>query len=198
MQNGQRMPAYIIVLLIFFWPVGLFLLYRYLTADKTNMRRNSKTLLGYGIGFAAFGVMAAIFSPTATFETGESGFWPVLCIGIVAMIIGGIFFYQYGRYTRLMKRCGQYSTIITRNKIFSLGDIAAAAKVSLPMLKTDLQKMIDMKILDGAYIDDIQGKIVLPGYAEEEERVVRCKSCGALNRVKYPHAACEYCGAALL
>ena len=59
----------IIVVLIIFWPVGLFLLYRKITADKVAALKNSKVLNIMGWVFAALTIMYLLMAITRNLKT---------------------------------------------------------------------------------------------------------------------------------
>ena len=63
MVNQQRKPiswVWIILTLIFFWPIGIILLFVRMTSDKTAALKNSKTIAIISYVLMGFGVIYLI------------------------------------------------------------------------------------------------------------------------------------------
>ena len=108
------------------------------------------------------------------------------------------------------ERYKKYISIIVNQNQTSIENIASAFGVTYEAVEKDLQKMIDLGYLVGAYINVSQREIVLakPASPNEsgstvssstpiQERIIACGSCGANNRVTGQLGECEYCGSHL-
>ena len=78
----------IIVLLIIFWPVGLFLLYRKMTGDKVAALKNSKELNIMGWVFVALAIIYFFMAITGNLKT-DKGSSVVELIIIILIFFGG-------------------------------------------------------------------------------------------------------------
>ncbi|MCL2391806.1 MAG: hypothetical protein FWC66_04250 [Oscillospiraceae bacterium] len=208
MAQKEKKPTswgWIIFWFIIFWPVGLVLLIKRLSVDKSAAIKNNKaiSIVSYVLmGIGAIYLIMAI--------AGESGMW-------AAAIIfggGGILVNRYARKAKLTgERYKNYIGLIVNHNQTSIDNIAAATNVPYDTVVKDLQKMITMGYFVGAHIDIAQREIVLArhepmphptmpfsanqGQAQMQERVVVCSSCGANNRVVGFVGECEYCGSPL-
>ena len=219
MNNTKKhIPVHVYVLLVFFWPVGLFFLYRHLTEDKTNLMHNSQVLRNFGIGFVVFGATAII---------GCLSDASYLAIPILFIAGGVLMLYQANQLKLRTSIYRHYIDLTVNNGVDSFSSIADAMRLSPQVVETDLQKMIDIGFFADAYLDKQSGRIILPrksfGLIEQQQvvpsfinaptsfvllpsgtqtaavpRVLRCKYCGANNVIK-PGAVeqCEYCDSPL-
>lgn len=216
-QKKSTSWGVIILLLILFWPVGLFLLYRKLSGDKVAALKNSKILNILGWVFAACAVIYVLMAITGNVETkdGSSIVGPL----IVALVFyggGGAFMISTAKRMKInADKLKKYIEIVINNNQTSIDNIAAAVSVSYEEAMKDLQKMIDNGYFENAYIDISEREIVLTNKKMEQEystskvqmdghvnepqtKVVACRSCGANNKViKGQVSECEYCGSLL-
>jgi glucan phosphoethanolaminetransferase (alkaline phosphatase superfamily) len=112
-----------------------------------------------------------------------------------------------------IRRFRTYVGLISDDHMTSLESIASSTSKSVDFVRNDLQKMINKKFFQNAYIDLNADKIVIVGMkqklqtteapqpAEQDhalETYVKCSGCGATNLKKKGVAAyCEYCGSPL-
>lgn len=196
--NDRSMSWFWVVLaLILFWPVGLFLLFRKLSQD-----RSATMNMGGLVAVVSFFLMFLGMVYLSLMITSGAGYLvPMLLTGG-----GGIWLF---RVSRNMKATGvrykRYIDLVINQGMTSIDDIAAVVGVDYSMALTDLQKMIDGGYFRAAYIDASRRSIIVsatqaaPQMAQgmqpqAHDRVVTCNGCGANNRVMAHVSTCEYCG----
>jgi hypothetical protein len=208
----------IILLLIFFWPVGLFLLYRKISGDKAAALKNSKILNILGWVFAASAVIYVIMAITGNVEINNgSSVVGTLIVGLVFYGGGGALMIYIAKKMEInAEKLKKYIAIVINNNQTSIDNIAAAVPVSYEEATKDLQKMIDTGYFENAYIDVSEREIVLTNKKKEQKysssnvqvdgtvdepqiKGAICRSCGANNKVvKGQICECEYCGSLLV
>jgi len=207
----------IIVVLIIFWPVGLFLLYGKITGDKAAALKNSKVLNIMGWVFVALAIMYLLMAITGNLKT-ENGSSAVesFMMAFVFFGGGGTFLIYIAKKMKVnAEKFKKYIAIVINNNETSIDNIAAAAPSSYEQTKKDLQKMIDNGYFENAYIDVSKREIVLPNknhvqthsisniqmnasVNEPQIKAVVCRNCGANNKIVEGQACeCEYCGSIL-
>ena len=207
----------IIVVLIIFWPVGLFLLYGKITGDKAAALKNSKVLNIMGWVFVALAIMYLLMAITGNLKT-ENGSSAVesFMMAFVFFGGGGTFLIYIAKKMKVnAEKFKKYIAIVINNNETSIDNIAAAAPSSYEQTKKDLQKMIDNGYFESAYIDVSKREIILPNknpvhthsisniqmnspVNEPPIKAVVCRNCGANNKVVEGQVCeCEYCGSML-
>ncbi len=194
----------IIIMMIIFWPIGIYLLYKRLKVDRKAAMRSSSALNGFGITLIILGAVAFI----AGISDGDSD-----------TIIGALFFLILGIVLKRMAtknkkqamRVRQYIALIINQHITSLDELSRATGCTYNVVCEDLNKMIEKGYLPGAYLNLSIRKIMLPGqkapvYRANEPaqrgqvrtKVVGCKGCGAEMIVAEGTVRkCDYCGTPL-
>lgn len=201
MQKNRTVSwIWIIFWCVFFFPVGVFLIYKKINSDKTATLNNSKTVFTISYVLLAFSIIyvTMIFSEgvsmiTAALVTGAGGIW-------------------LNRIAKKMKTNGEkykkYITLVINQNMTEIDNIAPALNVSYEIAKEDLQKMIDLGYFVGAYINENSREIILAKHSNNTPnqskvnlpatRVVVCKSCGANNSISIGVINnCEYCGSSI-
>ena len=187
----------IILLIIFFWPVGLILLFQKLKTDRTATLKSGK-LIGV-VSYILMG-MGAIYLLMTLSEDGGMLIPAILFGG------GGIWIFIISR--RMKKNAEKYRkyiSIVINQGQSSIDEIAYAMGVSYEIAMQDLQKMIDAGYFSNAYINSGRREIVLARQvlvnqtvvspAQNRKKVVVCSGCGANNTVIEGQVGeCEYCG----
>jgi len=202
MSNGIKKSmswGWLIFWLIIIWPVGIFFLFRKLTADKTAILKYSKIIAIVSYIIIFYGIISLIM----TFEDTS------MLIGVVLFGGGGIWLL---RISKKMKRKGQkykkYIAIVINQSQTSIDYIASSIGESYEIAANDLQEMIDAGYFTNAYINEGSRIIVLSqdtshsvnhsGNAQAQTKVVACSSCGANNTIIAGQTIeCEYCGSPL-
>lgn len=210
-NNGKVSSWYswpvIILALCFFWPLGLYLLIKRSSLDKTAVMKNSsgKGLKTTGIVLIAFGGIgvATSFDP---FNFGA-------LIVFAFFIIGGIILMNKAKNIRTEgENIKQYLSIIVNGNVRQLDTIASTTGKSYDVVHKDVKKMISKGYLKNAYIDEGAREVVLPNSAPAPQnnmniatansalaqpKIVACPCCGANNTIYGVAGECEYCGSPL-
>lgn len=219
MENkpGGTSWGIIILLLILFWPVGLYFLYKKVTGNKADALKNSKLLHNIGCVFVVFAFiyLLMILTGNATTED-DSSTAGSLYVAIAFFGGGGVFMiYTAKKIKANAEKSKKYIAIVVNNNKTAIDNIAAAIPTSYEQAVKDLQKMIDKGYFLNAYIDIAQREIVMPErrntqltepqlYSQinvvdqPEMKVVICKNCGGNNKiVDGTVCECEFCGSLL-
>ncbi|MCL2426472.1 MAG: hypothetical protein FWD05_09065 [Oscillospiraceae bacterium] len=201
MNNTTRKQTswgWIIFWFIIFWPVGLILLIKRQSSDRSATLRSNR-----GVFIASYILMGlgAIY----------------LMTGIVPAFLlfggGGVVIFLYARKS---KKKGEhykaYIAMIVNQNQTSIDAIAAAAGVSYDVAVSEIQEMINAGYIPNAYVDVAQRRVVLANAVPQWEApmpvqvnsaaaqmaVVVCTGCSANNRIIIGQSAeCEYCGTLL-
>lgn len=204
--------GWIIFWFILFWPVGLFLLFKKQSIDKSAILKNTKTLFIVSYILVFMGVFYPIMAITGNLEETEESMNPVSASIVMVVLFGGggVLLNIKARQMKTMgDRYKKYIAIVINQNQNSVDNIAPAVGVSYEIAVKDLQKMIDTGYFVGAYIDATQREIVLAKTAPQQiaqdtvatqtqVTIVTCGSCGANNRVTTGQIAeCEYCASPL-
>jgi len=205
MQNSAKkgVPTYIIVLLIVFWPVGLFLLYRFLTNDRTNLMRNSNIMRNFGIGFVVFGGLALVSSLSSTSQAADDGTSSLigLLVMSVLFVAGGVLMIlQSNKIKAYAKKYKQYIDLVINHEIDGIPRIAEIIGKDQRTVQDDLQEMINKEFFPSAFIDLQNNRIAMPGrpVPTVNTRILKCQYCGATNVVDDNQLAlCMYCRSGL-
>ena len=223
-KNGGCWTSWPIIILFIFlcWPVGLFLLIKKLTNDKTAaISAGGKGLKVVGIvmtSFAAIGTLGFLVSLT---EDGASGDDLAALIVMLFFAIGGIALLRKAKKLKKeSESIKQYLSIIVNGNVRQLDDIAFTTGQSYDAVHRNVQNMIEKGFLKNAYIDERTREVVLPNaapvspqndaptYASTinavstnpvplKTKIVACPCCGANNTITGDTGECEYCGSPL-
>ena len=182
----------IILACILFWPIGVFLIYRKLTCDKTATLKKSDTVRTISIVLAVIGVFSVLGGGGTTFTT---------IYGIVIFIIPSILLYRlHLRMKADGERYRKYIGIVVNQEKSLIKDIAPLVGVDAATARIDLEKMIKRGYFKDAYIDLTNDAIVLPRRVVETAafEIRLCESCGAKAEVEAGKIGkCEYCDSQL-
>jgi hypothetical protein len=194
----------IIVCLIFIWPVGLFLLIRKLTTDKSALM-SGKTGLLTGVGWFLI-IVGGIGSLSLLYDGISGG-----TIVALVMLVGGILLLVKASQTKkTARKYRQYIDIVVNQNIRGIDSISAQVGIAYETVEKDLQEMIRIGYLKDAFIDRQNRQIAfsqpafnpyaplqapLIGQAAPQMIATRCSGCGANNVVTVGRVTeCEYCG----
>ncbi len=181
----------IILLMVVFWPIGFYLLYKKAQSDKKTALTASKILGLLGTIFIVVGVVTIFVG-----------------VGIFYLILG-IVLKNFSKKLRISsENVKKYLAIIINGNVRQLDAIAATVGKSYDVVKSDIQKLIDDGYLKNAYINESTREIVLaqPAAAQANSatagaaasaRIVACPCCGANNTITGATGECEYCGSPL-
>ena len=198
----------IILALIFFWPLGLFLIIKRASLDKKTALGAGKLIKGLGIASCCMAALGFLVNITDGFDGTDVG------MIIFFAAAGAALLYLANKIKKDADSVKQYLNIIVNGGERQLDAIAAATGKQYDVVKKDVQKMIDKGFLKNAYINENTREVVLPSAAPAntnvgqpttnmgtptavQTRVVACPCCGANNTVSGTLGECEYCGTPL-
>jgi len=183
---------------IFFFPVGIYFLYKMIGENKSETLNNAKYIKIISYIFVAIGFIGL------TGSTDKESSYVLLTLVYVGL---GIWFNVIGRKMSVDgKKYQKYVGVILNQGYTKIDDIAQAVGVVYSTAKTDLQKMIDSDYFFGAHINEGAREIVLSkdtkGFTPHVEpaptHTVICKFCGGNNSVAVGKSKpCEYCGSSI-
>lgn len=189
--------GWVVFWIIIFWPVGVFLLIRKLTTDKSAAMTSERPLSIAALVLMTLGIIYIILS-----FADQS-----MLLAAAVFGIPGIWLFFKSKQTKAAgAKYRKYIAIVINQNQTSIDNIASAMGVKYEQAAKDLQKMINAGYFTGAYIDVTQREIVLArvappqtaqdfAIAQSSTIVVSCNSCGANNQVIHGRTSeCEYCG----
>lgn len=191
----------IILILILFWPVGLYLLMKKL--DKDN-KSNSKSIW-YKIGIAFF----ALYCVAGFFQFLETGFvFEDFFFFVISLLILVFLYKKYKQKATNELVYNDYLNIILNDNVYDFTTLMNVMDKSYEQVKKDIETLIKDRRLENAYIDEYRNMVIIKGRNEEEkivsikkekvvEKMVICKCCGASNVLHNGKGECEYCGSPL-
>ena len=197
----------IILALCFFWPIGLYLIIKRVSLDKTAVVKNSsdKGLKITGIVLIVLGGFGIIgsFDP---FDFGS-------LVIFLFFIAGGVVLMNKAKKIKAEgESIKQYLSIVVNGNVRQLDAIASTTGKSYDVVHNDIKNMIDKGFLKNAYIDEGAREIVLPNSTSvpqnnvntstanatpAQSKIVACPCCGANNTIYGDMGECEYCGSPL-
>lgn len=205
MEKKETSWGWIIFWMIIFWPVGLFLIIRKMSTDKSVLM-SGKTGAISAVGWilvaiGAAGGMSFAIAP----EEGMEG--PMLLAFI--FVVGGVLtLRKASQIKRTSAKYRKYINLAVNEDVSDIDDIAASIGLSYEAAAKDLQNMIDKGYLKDGYIYQSSREFVFRrndseeydeeptnGRAASQKIAVRCSGCGANNVVAVGGVSeCEYCG----
>lgn len=196
MEKKKTMSwGWIIFWCIFFWPVGVYFLFKKLSSDKAATLQSSKKVSI--IAYVLIGIGVISLAGSAQTEPSTSGV-------AVLFVIGGVWLFFVARKMKANgEKYKKYINLVINQKITDIDNIAASMGVNFEIARKDLQKMIDTGYFAGAFINVNTREIMLVNpeantKSQSQTRVVVCKSCGANNTISVGQSnVCEYCGSPL-
>lgn len=198
----------IIALMLFFFPIGIYLAIYKLHNERKNYVYNGRATKNIGKFFIGLGIMYFLIfllelSGTRDVNGMVQGYFIIIaiCIG------GGYAILRNGKkYMRLGQEHYDYINIIRNSKDGSIDEISWKKFKSYDATCMDLQEMIDENILEDTYIDKENRVIVSPliprqnvviekevNNKAKKQIVIKCPNCGGVNTLTSNHGRCEYC-----
>ncbi len=197
-NSGLLSWPVIIIVFCCFWPLGLVLLIKRFSRDKTAVVRTSPTVLKVlGIFLLSVGALGLIgFISDADYDVAAM----LVC---VFFIVGGVMLLRKAKQTQVQAdNIKRYISIIVNHNVREIDAISKAMGRPYDDVKSDIQDLINNDFLKNAYINEQTGCVVLASdnvrneaqpKADLRPRVVTCKCCGAHNTVVGEVGKCEYC-----
>jgi hypothetical protein len=218
-RNGEPSGGLVVFFIIFFFPVGFYLLYKKLTADKTNFTRSIKANTAYGLASVIIGVVEILMTLSGPDESSVK----VQMIITFIIIFGGIGYLFFSKVKKLERKSiiyKKYLSAVGMNYISDLDAIAKYVSVDYKKAIKDLQEMINLGYFGDGFINEAARELVIPyrqvkyTHVEHEHtpqeapvpqeaptptiKVVTCASCGANNTITIGKVSeCEFCGSPL-
>ncbi len=200
--------------LIFFWPIGIYLLIRRFNNDKSATFQHSKGLKITSYILMGFGAIAVAMTLTGQMTTKDdlgiehqivgAQMIPYLLISAMFLLGGIVLFNKMRKIDKNSIKYKRYINLVVNNQLSEISKIASALSLSSSQVTVDLQNMIDNGYLANAYIDHSRNQIILtqrPAGQKTETSVMEtyvCPSCGAKNEIYAGSPkVCEYCGTVL-
>lgn len=191
--------AAIIVGLVFFLPVGIYLLAKKVTEEKDSYQQNGKALTILALVLFCMIPIYFIFAFTGElrYEDGTPAYGAAFMMAII-LGVGGIFSLTKGnQYIQRGQKYDQYISQLSPQHPVELRELASELKLPINTVISDLQCMIDTGYIPNAYIDHIRMRLA-PKPVRHFTTQVICSACGGTNQVEPgKSAACEYCNTAL-
>jgi len=194
----------ITIWLILFWPVGIYMLIKKLSVDKSAIINGSQApKITAGILF--FISFVTFIAPIRMTEGGESlgaGMTIIVIVVSIAFAIGGFKLLKVIKETNALAiEFKKYLNIVINGKVTNISEIASGVGVSHSVAEEKVQRMIDLQIFKGAYIDYKAGELILgakPVQPNVEYVSITCPNCAASqNIIKGRNNICAYCNSAL-
>jgi len=217
--NYERDPFYyswgfIFLALCFFFPLGIFLIFRRFSLHRRNRFTSGRATIIIGTIILLFGI--TIYNnpidPYIANPEGELLFQHTY--GLILGLVGAITIVIGAGMRSKAKRYQKYIHLIANEDITDINIIAKRMYTSKDTVITDINQLILERYLTGYGIDTANNRIITPVERElkkkEEEmlrmeemrerlekkkytRVVMCPNCGASNVVEAKIGKCEYC-----
>lgn len=195
----------IVIIFIFFWPLGIYLVCKKIDLDKKASLNSGRILVIIGwilLVLGVFYIIGSIAEPTITAGQVFSGLLLFVGGGIALIVVGR-------RNKRNAQKYKKYIDMVVNQNIKDIDTIACVMNLPYEVVKSDLQNMIDKEYFLNAYIDESKGEIIIvhkqrQDYNKEANAnfnsnvqmvVVTCKGCGAKNKILQGSVGeCEFCG----
>lgn len=182
----------VIILIILFWPIGLYLLWKRVTVDKQSSLNSGKIVLNFGYAFILISIMGIIVSISEGFGKDDIGTIIFFVLAGVSMILLGL------NMKNTAKKYKKYISIIVNGGTSLIDKIAEASDINYDEVRADIDKMLEKGYFTGAYIDESTNEIILAenkNKIEKKTSIVTCRGCGANNTIVVGESSgCEFCG----
>lgn len=200
----------IILLLFFFFPIGIVLILVKLHKDSENFITNGKGTAKVGWVFFGLGI---IYLFMALGEIGtKSNYVLMFAVGALCCV-GGFALVRHGnKYKNMGLKFARYFPCIANSRDGSLYRIASSSGILYDTVCSDIQSMINLGLLPDSYIDISSQRLISPlikkdrymdsfSYMEEAtkklKKTVKCPNCGGINQITCDDNMCEFCGSPL-
>ncbi len=217
--------GFIILLLIFFFPVGIGLMIVKLHKDKAHFTSNGKKTAIVGWVYIGFGILYMLMGLTGGLDTSAGS---SVVSGVITMLIvccgGGYAIVHHGnKYKKLGLVYDKYVPVISSTPDGSLDSIAEKLGETYDTSTENIQKLIDMGLLKDSYVDKSNRSIVSPlvatitrtnkyrlepnqntnataqpAQSTPKVKTVKCPNCGGINTfTENADNICDFCGSPL-
>ena len=184
----------IVILMFVCWPIGLLLLFRKLSRDRSAAFsvKGGKMVSVVGWALAMFGGIGVIATISQGSEVGAVVVSAVFLLGGLAVI------WKSKVMAKKAKKYRMYISIVVNEGETRIDKIADSAGINKREVADDLQDMLDKGYFKG-HINHKEQELVLARADVENAGdmhmdIVRCTSCGADNKVVSGRVRkCEFC-----
>lgn len=187
----------IFLLLIFIWPVGLYLLIKRTGSDKIVTEKTKKSTKTTSIVMFVLAGIFLLASIGSEFDFSVFFFFLIFASAGVALTFVG---YRNKKEEENIKR---YVPVIINQNITNLNAIASIVGKSYDNVLKDVKKLINRGILKEAFLDENLNEIIFINHnkpitqSQDEKKIVICPCCGANNTILGSIGKCEYCDSPL-
>lgn len=181
-MNNNNSPSWgvVILVLILFWPVGLYLLCKKVSSNKSSASKRGTGIYTVGRIFVGLGILYMILWLTDSMNIGEDTSMALTMSYIITIFFGGGFLMIHIGKKRKAKAKRLYMEDLQRSIIYSTFNGKTIEKAET-IIRTDEPKI--------GIVEPKNEKIV------PKVKAVACKNCGANNRVISDQVTeCEFCG----
>ena len=206
-ENKSISWIYVILMLVVFWPIGLYLLWKKTTADRKATMSSGKLISIIGwvlIGFCIIGITSSLEEEVVSISDIITALIIFGGVGVGLVLLGR-------KHKVRTKKYKRYINLIINQREDDVNAISSIMKIDIENVKKDLTDMIEKGIFQNAYIDERKQKIIIHNDRAESthgntgsyvtsrrEIVVQCKNCSAMNTVVEGSVEeCDYCGSPL-
>ena len=219
MANNVKKPSLIatVIWTIFFFPVGLYFIYRRCTYNKIDPAGNCRKLKTFSNVMLAFGLLyflVAILEPVTT----DDGKFPMFIIVFFFWGLGVLLLFKAIKLSRVGKRYILYRHIIKSGQAADINSIARMVSGKPEVVEAEIQELIDEGCFPGVFINFGTKEIIYktgqpmnqqavninnmvqstPKEIQPKARTIKCPSCGGINRVVDGETCeCEFCSTPL-
>ena len=185
--------GYIALFLVILFPVGVFFLIRKVMHEKTQYYDN-------GVKMIVMGVLSMVLTVPLILLiiiTGADSARALIIVNAIPgmyALFGAVSVVLGVRFKQKGKQWNAYMKAIVNDKITNIDMLAKMAKTTYSGAVDVIQKLIDSRLLEGAYIYHRDREVIVPGVSKKI--AFRCKYCGGTT-VQYANdeKECVYCGA---
>ena len=213
----------IVLLLVFFFYIGIPVMLNKLHKDKENMLANAKKTTTVGKVFFGIGCLYVLMGLTGSLTAEDGSSVLGMIIVMVALFCGGGF--AIIRHAKKYKNLGllyeRYRPVISGSPDGSLDDMAEVLCETFDETTQNIQSLIGASLLEDSYIDRARRILVSPLVASmhmsrplhisistnypgktksatPEIRTIKCPNCGGVNNIAEGAAnVCDFCGSPL-
>ncbi len=200
MENSKKKSsswAVIILILIFIWPVGIFLLYRKLAYDDEKLKNIRNTLWSGAIFCYLLAFCGLSANTGSTFDSLDVA---LIIIFIMIAIVCTIFALKTNKKYKYYEK---YVEILKIRKRIDLSELSRKMGITEEQVIDDIAKLNKYKMSNTYINEDNEIIIVSNNYVDntafkepkKQITIVKCKNCGATNKcIEGKENRCEYCG----
>lgn len=181
----------VVVLLIVLFPLGVFFLIRKLVHEKTHYVDNGiKSILTGSLVLLIFVPWAVLLLVS---ENGQPP-WMLLSVDLILSLFGAVLLIMGVCIKHIGLVNNAYMVAIMLDRITNVDALAERMHTNYAGAVKAVQRLIDLELLEGAYIYHKDRVVIVPGISEKI--AIKCQMCGGTT-VLYSSdpRECVYCGA---